>query len=262
MNMSEARNAFTEEPEDTLENYRPINVVATIAFVVSLGSFLAVTDMFFLFIPVLAIILSLIGYAIFWTSSRQLVGRRLCAIALCIGLFVTTWLVGYQGMRRWFIIRQAAPIAQEWIEYVRRGELYKAHQLTLPFMKRELAETDLEKHYTKLDFQSGMSEAEQQLFKESAPMGKFKEFTSQEPLKTIIAEARQADFELVRTEVHRRSKKDQDIVAQVYRMNYQAKGNPQSLEFRVVLVRQDLGDYFQAHWYVGRVMFPSEPLTF
>jgi hypothetical protein len=259
--MSQVRNAFAEEADDTLVEYRPVNAVAVAAFIVSLGSFLAVTDKFFLFIPIVAVILALVGFAVFAGSSRSLIGRRLCAVALCIGLFHATWIVGYEGLRRWFITSHAQPVVEEWIEYLRRGELYQAHQLTQEYFKRELAGVDLHAHYNNLEFEPGMTENEKQLFKDSSPGARFKEFTTQEPLKTIILEAPQAEFEFVRTEAYRRRKSD-DIVADVFRMNYQREGQPLSLEFRVILIRQDLGEYFQAHWYVGRVTFTTEPLTF
>jgi hypothetical protein len=255
MNMSATRDEhklFSDNYEDTLSEYRPLSALAVVAFLFSLLSFTAALSLFYLFVPFIAIVLAIIGFISILMSSRPVQGRTLCTIALCIGLFFVISRVSYEQLRASNLRDEASRITLEWLGYLKRGELYEAHQLTQKYYDREFPGVDLKTHYTVVEYR-GDGAQERRMAEDSSPRHAFHTFFDAEPMITITKHAADAEFKCLRTVSQSRGENRKDVLTQEFEMIYEENGQPQSLRFKVKTVREDLGSYFQAQWYITYV---------
>lgn len=119
-----------ELPEDLVE-YRPVSHLAIAAFVTAVLSISAIFSPLLLFVPVIAIVLALAALSSIKRDRRPVAGKTLAFVALAGGIFFGSWAVTRSATRSQLISGQAQNYARQWLEMVRRGELEKAHQLSL-----------------------------------------------------------------------------------------------------------------------------------
>lgn len=242
--------AYTDELVDDGPN--PVNIPAVLAFIASLGGWLFVSDKLFFFIPVLAIILSIVAIFVFATSPRPMIGKLLCGIAVGLSLFFLVWRLSYDQMRGEAVTEAAIPIGLDWMEYLQRGETIEAHTLTDDFSSRSKSKFDLIKSYRDPRKDPEIEPDNLEVAMEMSNYTKHENFAKNLLVQKIVNFGKDAEFRHVRSLDYKRVDSRNDLVSQLYEMTYMENGVQKTQLIYLTLNREDRGKYFQAHWSITR----------
>ena len=202
--MSEAPIHSTMKPpeEADLQQYGAISPLAVAALLLGLASFLALSSLLLLVVPVAAAFAGLLALKRIDVSEGALIGRTAALIGVICALLFGSIAVSSAVSRNRTLESRAEAFADAWLQIVVDGQLQRAHQLHLPAAERQLPGTSLADYYagnedaqTKLDqfFSDPLARQIRQLDAETAWDGEIVETTIFGDLEHIALRYRQSD---------------------------------------------------------------------
>jgi hypothetical protein len=123
---------------ETPEAYRPISTLAIVAAVAGVASLVVLIspEPPLWAVPASAIAIALAALRRIAQSNPPLVGRPLARLGLGLGIAMLVAGPVNRVTRLAWAEREAAAVAQQWIEHIRKGHRRAAHQLSLPLAAR------------------------------------------------------------------------------------------------------------------------------
>jgi hypothetical protein len=237
---------FSSGQEDNVVQHRPVSRLAVASMLLGLVSAAAIANPLAWCVPIVGVTLAIAALRTLSTENSMVLGRKAALAGLVMAL-----LFGSCGMTRYFarqqwLYRQARPLAQRWIELVREGRLYEAHQLHSPQRDRISPGGDLD------DFYQGEDGAQSSL----------EVFFEQPPLSEIVRIGRRGQLRFEGDEdidFAREGGAKSEIVILRYAIDYEEDGKPQTLSFLVSVARKYDAEHREARWNVHEVIDPDAP---
>ena len=138
---------MTTPEEADLQGYGAVSPLAVGALLVGLASFLAMSSLLLLVIPVLGVLLALFALRQIATSDGALIGKVPATIGLAAALLFASIAIASVVSRNRLLESQAKEFGDAWVQLVRDGDLERAHQLHLSADQRQLPGTSLARFY-------------------------------------------------------------------------------------------------------------------
>lgn len=131
---------------EDLINYREPSRAAVVSLLLGVLSIVVVFSVFFLLLPILAIVAAAVGL---WRikESDYLTGRGMALAGLGLGAFWASFAVVAFQVEDRTTKNAAQELATPWVEMLIDGHLLQAHQLMMPAGARLGPDTDLVNHY-------------------------------------------------------------------------------------------------------------------
>ncbi len=120
----------TEALAESQPSSRPISWMAILALLLGIASALVLVSSCFLWIPLAA---TLLGAAALWQTQDVEpvpIGRHAAWLGVFLGVFFAAGAITYQAVETARVESQADAVLQQFLKYLRSGQLAKAHQLT------------------------------------------------------------------------------------------------------------------------------------
>jgi hypothetical protein len=133
--------------ETAVITYRSISLAAVLALVFGCASALALIHPFLWVIPVVTIVIAVVAMRGIAREGANLTGRGLAITGLVLALFFGCWAPTRILTRQSYLYRQARPYADQWLELVRDGKIFEAHQLMQTVGERQKPDASLEVYY-------------------------------------------------------------------------------------------------------------------
>ncbi len=237
--------------DDEITAYRGLSSLAVIGLLVALLAPLAMFAAYLLVLPLLAAVLS--GLAL-WRIAAQapnLAGRKAALAGMLLGVTFLVAAPADELLYRYFIRREARQFADDWIDAVRYGQVYIAHNLTLDPQRRvpPTAPPDmtLAEHYAAYY-------RDHNVFKRLLPA-----FLDKPLMRTLFALGTAAEYRPYDT-AEEGSRGEGDYVALTYAVTFRDE-NQQKKTFFITL---EMGRLIQhktgrCDWIMGRVEGPVKP---
>ncbi len=227
--------------EKAVTTYRSISVTAVLALLFGCASALALVHPFLWVIPAVAVVTAIFALRAIANEGANLAGRGLAIAGLILALFFGGWAPTRIVTRQWHLYRQARPYADQWLELLRAGKIYEAHQLMQAADERQKPGTSLEVFY-----------------KNSADARKQLDGTFElRPALTMRTLAGDATYEYQGGDgVSPEDPGRTELVALRYLMRYREHGLDKETPIRVVLrrsVSHEPGDFY---WSIRGVVDP------
>ena len=133
MSATETENVGLGQSEALTESQpssRPISWMAILALLLGIASALVLVSSCFLWIPLAA---TLLGAAALWQTQDVEpvpIGRRAAWLGVFLGVFFAAGATTYQAVETARVESQVDTVLQQFLKYLRSGQLAKAHQLT------------------------------------------------------------------------------------------------------------------------------------
>lgn len=253
---SKAQWRSVPDPEAEHPRYRTVSRLAILSLGLAILSTLALLRPLLWIVPFTAAALAVCALASISRRSSELSGRTVALLALAIALMIGVWAPTRHLGRERYLTRQAAQYSRQWLELLREGRLYDAHQHHLPLTKRAKAGTSLEEEYEKRDTQqeAAARSGPGGMYLEVKPGDAYDEFFDQ-PIPQRLAElGPRARYEFLGIDnVDRDEPNHADAVVTRYRVDYEEGGRPNSFPIRLLLVRVLQPESGEGHWHVESV---------
>lgn len=261
---------FSDLEPEQLGSYRPIHRLALVAIVVGIASAVSLIHPVFLVVPALGFILSLLALRQLPVSDQKQSGRALAILGVCFSLIFASWAFGREYSRQRYLFSHARQYAEEWLDLLRQGKLYEAHQLSMMEGRRLEPGESLEKHYTpapapnltemnkkREDADPGSPEEMREMMKmmEPTPSDEFRAFTEREMIKRIRKLGPNCTFVFRANVTILKTAWETERVDQIFEAKGEIDGQPQSFLFKIQLERNTqtgLGD-----WRIQDVVAPD-----
>lgn len=263
MNMTAERNQFSDIEELEVPEYRPASKGAIVAWGCALLSWLALIHPLLLVIPILGAILAVTVYVRAMPEERLRWGKGKSVLAMLFCVVFGTWSISAAAYERKILSDQAHQFAVEWLELIREGKLYEAHQLTLTEDQRAEPGESLSDHYAikERKFPEGgpkdgsMSDPKEMMaMMTPSPHELFRNFFSEAHPKRLSELAGNATYHFLRTvQVHNANTRD-TLIKQLYGVDYSERG--QRHRFVIGIVMERALDDRVANWRVSRIEEP------
>jgi hypothetical protein len=137
---------FSSNEAEALVEYEPIDRLALTALLLGIGSVVALIHPLLWALPILTIVLAVFALRRIRVQRRQS-GRSLAlwglGFALLFGSCAATWTISVN----YLMSSQARKCCDTWLNLLRDGDLYKAHQLTMRYEERLAMDESLEQFY-------------------------------------------------------------------------------------------------------------------
>jgi hypothetical protein len=132
------------------EQYQALSIPAVAALLLGIASPLAFLHPLLWTAPLLALGVSLYALYQIRRYAPGLTGRRAAQLGLALAVVCGTGAAVHAGIERVLTPREADRVARLWFGYVRSGDLYKAHQMTLDSRTRLPFREDLATTYAEI----------------------------------------------------------------------------------------------------------------
>lgn len=242
--MSELK-PFTPDVDaaDPLADYRPISPLAIVALLAGLSSSLAFADPLLLFVPVASAVLAGIALSRFRHSRIPMLGRSAAVLGLMFSVLFGSWAAVGTWTRQRVLLREAEGIGRQWLELVRDGKFYEAHQLHLSQRDRAAPDKPLDKFYREkkpMDIAAHTNLTTELMTSRDVFLGS--------ELRQLD---RQATFRLLDHESRRVGKEDE--VTQHYVVESDLNGQHKILNVELILKRTGFSYVRESQWLIDRV---------
>ena len=147
MNDVSSHLSLSTPEEADLQHYGAISPLAIGALLLGLASFLALSSLLLLVIPVLAVLVALFALQRIAGSEGAMIGRTPAIIGLLCALLFAAIALSSVISRNRALEREAIAFASDWLVLVREGDLYRAHELHLHAKDRQLPRSSLPDYY-------------------------------------------------------------------------------------------------------------------
>lgn len=132
---------------EILPEYQPLSRLALAGLLAALLSPIALAHPLLWIVPLTAGLLSALALRSIRRSEGELRGSGLAQTALFAALLFGCWAVAWNLSHYYVVGRQARRYAEAWLELVKEGRLYEAHQLTMSASSRVPGNESLEDLY-------------------------------------------------------------------------------------------------------------------
>jgi hypothetical protein len=139
--------SFTTDRSMDAQPYRAISPLAIAASALGAVSAMALVHPFFWFLPVVAVVVSVMALRTIARNPDSLVGRKAALMGLAAAVFFGIWAPTSLALQRAVIPRNARSFAEYWLELVREGRVHEAHQWSVPAEYRVPEDVDLKQFY-------------------------------------------------------------------------------------------------------------------
>ncbi|MFV1968397.1 MAG: DUF4190 domain-containing protein [Pirellulaceae bacterium] len=138
---------FSSDEVDALTDYEPVDRLALASLFFGIASVAALIHPLLWILPILSVVMAFCALRRMAAQDRQ-TGRRPAvtglALALLFGSCAMTWMLSVDVV----LSRESRKCCDTWLEMLREGKVYEAHQLTLDFDARLTTDAPIEKIYT------------------------------------------------------------------------------------------------------------------
>lgn len=226
-----------QQDSDQLPSYQALSALAVIAVILGLVSALAILSPALWILPLAALVAAVVALRRIATADPPMVGRKAALLGLFLGVFWGVAGVTTHFSQQWIVRTQAQAVAQQWFQYMLRGQTPQAHQLTLAPSRRDLRVDELNTVYATTP----------------ALEERLEVFLAQPGPAAVLHFDPKSEIRYISTEDQHRSS-DNDYVLMMYEL---AKPGPSKARQRLVVeLRRYPGD--DGGWVVQEVMLESE----
>ncbi len=253
---SKAQWRSAPDPETDQRRYRIVSRLAMVSLVLAILSSLALLRPLLWIVPPTAAALAVCALASISRRSSELSGRAVALAALAIALIMGFWAPTRHFSRQHYLSRQAAQFSREWLELLRQGRLYDAHQLHLSLKNRSPATASLEEEYANRDTPDDVAARHSPGgYYPPVKLGDaYDTFFAQETPKRLAELGERAQYHFLRTDrVTSDKSRHADAVQTRYRVDYEEGGQPHSFQIHVLVVRVLQPDSDEGHWRIDNV---------
>ena len=148
---SDRASPMFDAADEEVARYRALSSLALAGLLAGLLSPLAMLSPVLWLAPLAAVVLSGLALRQIAVRSPELVGRPAALVGLVLGVSMLVAAPANDFVYRYLLGRQARQFAMMWIDDVRRGEVYKAHQLMLAPKQRLTSPDKLGEYYRKTE---------------------------------------------------------------------------------------------------------------
>ena len=223
---------------DGASSYRPMSGWAIVAFVLGLGSSLALLGPILVIVPIAA--LGVAAWTIYQISHAELrpLGRRWAVAGLVLAaLFGSAGVARFVARHR-ILHERATALCEDWITALQRGEPYLAFSMMRPSSARPVSE----------EIAKGMIDDEN-------TRAAFRKFTSDAAVTTLLSERDAARVRFVR-ELAFVSTAERDQFSEVYEIEYRGTNGNIKRFLRLLLERVPPdGRFPRERWQIHDAVF-------
>lgn len=145
--MSARNEPIRTEFREADQQYQSVSPWAIVSLGLGLCAGLALAHPLMWWLPIAAVLISLAALRGIARSGGAQTGKRLAITAICLALFFLTWAVTRMAIGRQVEQRQARVLADGWLEVVKSGDTFAAHQWTVSGWRRQRQGTVLRNYY-------------------------------------------------------------------------------------------------------------------
>jgi len=244
----------TTDPEE-LTDYQSFSRLAIAALILGILSATALIQPLLWVVPVVAVILSFVAMRQIALSDERPSGRVLAITGLSLAVIFGSWASTWYLSRYFLLVRQAREHSEAWLNLVREGRLYEAHQLSISYSERARPGEKLEPLYTAPRDASAQSKPADTGDVPMPPAPQlpevFQQWRQNKPLDQIIAFGKNSQLRFDQHLKLTRIGVGHTMFEELFTAAYNKEGLPATLQFKVVVERIVSGDI--AHWQVTRV---------
>ncbi|MFT5525138.1 MAG: hypothetical protein ACI9G1_006109 [Pirellulaceae bacterium] len=245
---------FADVDADLIQEYKSLNVLAPVAFLISLVSPVALLNVFIgCVVAFPAIVLSLTTISSINKNSDTQTGKNLAIAGLLISSFFVAMGMGWHFSRTSTLTDIAKKCADQFIKHIEKGELYSAHQLMLHRHERRHPNVPFELFYEKNPVAKKNKESIQSRY----PLSQLIAIIDSTEESSPAGESRSnVSFKYVGvSEVF--EEMEWEVVILRYEMNYTEQSQNKTLPFDIMIGRQQTAEG-QAEWKIQSVTSPVE----
>lgn len=220
--------------------YKPLSALAISAFFLSFTAPLVFFHPILAAIPVVAVGLAMIGIVKIQNSPNQLAGTKLAHLAVMIAVGISAMAITYQTSRSNLVYSRAQQFAENWFEFIRIGDVPRAHQLTILASRRVNKDhgDHLEAYYDK-DFVLVNQPDE----KSKNPYSSIKVFSNQLPVREIRGAGEDCKYKFLGRDYGSYfSEMDREIFGLEYQLTPNIYHKDKPLHFKIFLERRRFED--------------------
>lgn len=256
---------FSSNEIDTVEAYRPVNRLAIASLIIGLASAAALLNPLLWGLPVLAAVLALVALLQIGRSHGEQRGAILAKVGFGAAMLFASWSLSWYMTDYYVLTSQARVYGDEWINLVREGRIYEAHQLALPGSQRAKNETSITELYEtvlrerhddpdKANTPPKPASREEEAMRRELPMA-FREFVGGDPMKQLVAIGKNWQFRFERVVSLSKSDLRNSVINLEYEINYTEDERPAKLHIVLRMQRTLAAD--EAQWNVATVSRPQ-----
>ena len=255
---------FRSTDSETLPEYQPLSRLSLASLLAALLSPIALVHPLLWIVPVIAALLAILALRAIHHSDGELRGSGLARTALVVSLLFGSWAVVWSMSYQYIVGRQARHYSQAWLDLIKNGRLYEAHQLSMSLTARVPPQDSLEETYKKATTPSSQSKAEKNFtLDDSEPermrmrelSDSYKSFISGPPMDQLLKLKTDWQAEFSGNLASRRLDGYKDEVDQKYTIRYRENEEDKSLDAILTVERERVGD--RANWRVSRIVDPA-----
>jgi hypothetical protein len=217
--------------------YRSMSVLAVLGLLAGLAAPAAMFSKIFWIVPPAALVLSALALRQIAAQAPNLVGRAAALMGLFMGVAFLVAAPVQEAVYFSIIRREARAFANDWIEAVRQGEVYKAHHLMIEPKRRVSTDGPLAEFYAKSDAYRSL----------------LKTFLNDPLMRTLFALGTQAQYRFYET-ANETSEDAGDYLESTYAVTYKDE-HEQATTFFIKLIMTRTADRSTGRrdWTVSRV---------
>jgi hypothetical protein len=237
MSPSEHSSPRFDAADEEVVRYRALSSLAVAGLLAGLLSPLAMFAVALWLVPLAAVLLSAFALRRIATRWPALIGRPAALAGLMLGAAFLVAAPVDNVVYRYYLRQQARQFAEIWIDAVRHGQVYKAHQLMIDPNHRVTLENNLADFYRKNETQRH----------------RLKLFVDEPTMRTLFALGPDARIRFYETaaEVHRDVF---DMIQQIYAVTYpDVQQQPRSFFITLLMQRSVDANSGRADWTLIRV---------
>jgi hypothetical protein len=242
MQQTKSNPTFSEDRE-SIGDYSSLSPLSIFAFILGLGSIVALTHPASWVVPLIAIAFGIFALrSIARTDGLQ--GAVLAWIGIMLALFFLSWASATFYTDRWVVYHESEQVSRRWLNLVVSGEDEIAHQAMVHPAKRQSAGFSVDEYYAKDEIARN---AKDEIFATS-------------PISDIFNVGGDAEITLVRNVVQGVPipSSNSQLVRQIYRIT--PSGKP-AVEVLITLTREYRKDLQRPTWIVAGCDNPDDILV-
>lgn len=206
--------------DEPTESYRSVSVLAVCGLLFGLASILAWTHPLLWSIPLVGLVICALALRKLAHDAPNLVGWKAAWLGLALSLVLGSAAITRWTVHHFLVEREAVRVGEMWLEDLRAGKTYAAHQLTLVPMGRLATGSSLP---------AGYDDAPQLL-------AQYQEFVDSSLVKAIRRIPGQPQFRLYEINKYQ-SAHDRDRIEAVYAVTYEMDGKRRTFFVQMILHR-------------------------
>jgi hypothetical protein len=144
--------SFPTPPPDTLvreeaPGYRPVSMLAVLGLIAGILSALALVEPLLWVLPPLGLALSAAGLSQTARGEARMSGHKAAVLGLVLSVMFGVAAPTRFLVRNWILTKRAQQFTDAWVEHVRNGRFYQAHQFTVHPRVRMPLDSSLDQLY-------------------------------------------------------------------------------------------------------------------